>query len=194
MNNNITAQWPISNYVITHTEENKQIYIPNTRTDYDPDFNEYVLKTLKNLKSKIKTWTIFVGNSNNYTKYSVLSGKSEAIESGFGIMGIVGYKIGVKWLKYHNRYIFIALRDLRIHFDDRSVISGTTDDPENTDNSKIITSFSLKDIIIDINDIIKDIKNWTDNIKDIMDRLTEYDDKRDELYDKVDELDNKVSE
>jgi hypothetical protein len=50
--------------------------------------------------------TIVVENSNNYTGYSVLSGKSEAIESGFGFIGITGYKIIFKWLKYPNRYIY----------------------------------------------------------------------------------------
>jgi hypothetical protein len=52
-----------------------------------------VLNALKQLRSKMKRLTIWVGNSNNYTGYSFLSGKSEAVESGYGLMGIVGYKI-----------------------------------------------------------------------------------------------------
>jgi hypothetical protein len=76
------------------------------------EFKEYVLNALKQLKSKMKTLTIVVGNSNNYTGYSVLSGKSEAVESGYGFMDIVGYKIIFKWLKYPNRYIYIDIRDL----------------------------------------------------------------------------------
>jgi hypothetical protein len=44
------------------------------------------LNALKNLKSKMKTLPILVCNSNNYTGYSKLSGKSEALESGFGFM------------------------------------------------------------------------------------------------------------
>jgi hypothetical protein len=41
----------------------------------------------------MKTLPIVVGNSSNYTSYSVLSGKSEAVESGFGFLGIVNYKV-----------------------------------------------------------------------------------------------------
>jgi hypothetical protein len=52
----------------------------------------------------MKILTIVVGNSNNYTGYSVLSGKSEAVESGYVFMGIVGFRIISKWLKYPNRY------------------------------------------------------------------------------------------
>jgi hypothetical protein len=63
------------------------------------EFQEYVLNALKHLKSKMKTLTIVVGNSNNYTGYSALSGKSEAVDSGYGFMGIVGFKIIFKWLK-----------------------------------------------------------------------------------------------
>jgi hypothetical protein len=77
----------------------------NSTTDYDPNFKNYVLKALTNIKSKLKTLTIVVGNSNNYMGYSVLSGKSGAIESGFGFIGITGYKIIFKWLKYPNKYI-----------------------------------------------------------------------------------------
>jgi hypothetical protein len=38
------------------------------------EFKEYILNALKQLKTKIKILTIVVGNSNNYTEYSVLSG------------------------------------------------------------------------------------------------------------------------
>jgi hypothetical protein len=63
------------------------------------EFKEYVLNALKQLNSKMKRKTIVIGNSNNYTGYSSLSGKSGAVESGYGFMGIVGYKIIFKWLK-----------------------------------------------------------------------------------------------
>jgi hypothetical protein len=61
------------------------------------EFKEYLLNVLEQLKSKMKTLTRGVGNSNNDTRYSVLSGKSEAVESGYGFMGIVGFKIIFKW-------------------------------------------------------------------------------------------------
>jgi vacuolar-type H+-ATPase subunit I/STV1 len=54
------------------------------------EFEEYVLNPLKQLTSKMKTLTIVVDNSNNYTGYSILSGKSEAVESGYGFMRILG--------------------------------------------------------------------------------------------------------
>jgi hypothetical protein len=47
--------------------------------DVDAIFKEYVWNTLKNIKSKMKTLTIVVGNSNNYADYSVVSGKSEVV-------------------------------------------------------------------------------------------------------------------
>jgi hypothetical protein len=64
----------------------------------------------------MKTLAIVVGNSNNYAGYSILSGKSEAVESGFGFNHIEGYKILFKWLRYRNRNMYIDLRDLSIHF------------------------------------------------------------------------------
>jgi hypothetical protein len=88
----------------------------------------------------MKILTIVVGNSNNDTVYSTLSGKSEAVESGYGFMGIVGYKIMFEWLKYLNRYIYIDIRDLTLHFDDETAISCTTQDPYDPDDSKVLTS------------------------------------------------------
>jgi hypothetical protein len=41
----------------------------------------------------MKTLTIVVGNSKNYPRYSLLSGKSEDVESCYGFMGIVGFQI-----------------------------------------------------------------------------------------------------
>jgi hypothetical protein len=99
----------------------------DTATFYE--FKEYVLNALKQFRYKVKTLTIVVGNSNNYTGYSSLSDKSEAVESGYGFMCIIGYKIIFKWLKYPNRYIYIDIRDLTLHSDDETVISGTTHDP-----------------------------------------------------------------
>jgi hypothetical protein len=45
----------------------------------------------------MKTLTIIVGNSNNYTCNSILSGKSKAVESGFVFMAIEGCKVLSKW-------------------------------------------------------------------------------------------------
>jgi chromosome segregation ATPase len=77
--------------------------IPNDIVDASPpftigtatfnEFKEYILNALKQLRSKMKTLTIVVGNSKNYTRYSTLLGKLEAIESGYGFMGIVCFKI-----------------------------------------------------------------------------------------------------
>jgi hypothetical protein len=108
----------------------------DTATFYE--FKEYVLNALKQLKSKMKTLIIVVGNSNNYTGYSSLSGKSEAVESGYGFMGIIGYKINFKWLKYPNKYISIYIRDLTLHFNDETVISGPTHDRYHPDDSKVL--------------------------------------------------------
>jgi hypothetical protein len=63
----------------------------------------------------MKILTIVVGNSNNYSGYSTLSGKSEAVESGLGFIDLVGLKNIFKWFKYPNRYIYINIRDLTFH-------------------------------------------------------------------------------
>jgi hypothetical protein len=105
-----------------------------------------VLNALKQLKSKMKTLAIVVGNSNNYTGYSLLSEKSKAVESGYGFLGIVDYKIIFKWLKYPNRSIYIDIRILTLHFDDETVISGTTHEPYDPEDSKVLTSGALKEI------------------------------------------------
>jgi gas vesicle protein len=126
----------------------------------------------------------------------VLSGKSEAVESGYGFMGIVDCKINFKWLKYSNRYIYIDIRDLTLHFDDETVISGTTHDQYDPDDSKVLTSEALtevfnkiKEVVDSIRDIVDDakdltesiekitnnIKDITEKIKDIMKRLNEND-------------------
>jgi hypothetical protein len=154
-----TIQRFVNNYVLQHPEEFEQedITIPNLNNstiDNDPNFKNYVFNALKNIKSKLIKLTRVVGNSNNYTGYSVLSGKSEAIESGFGFIGITGYKIIFKRLKYPIRYIYIDLRNLTLHFEDRNVISVTTNDPDDPDDSKVLTSNSLTDIINDIKKIV----------------------------------------
>jgi hypothetical protein len=74
----------------------------------------------------MKALTIVVGNSNNYTVYSILPNESEAVESSFGFMGIKSHKVLFKWLRYPNRYMHINLKDLSIHFLNGIVISGTT--------------------------------------------------------------------
>jgi hypothetical protein len=130
----------------------------------DNNFKNYVLNALKNLKSKLKTLTIVVGNSNNSCGYSVYSGKTEAMESGYGFMSISGYKIIFKDLRHPNKYIYIDLRDLSLHFEDGSVISGTTNDLYDPDDSKVLISSSLKDIVKDIKQIIEDVKEFTDSV------------------------------
>jgi hypothetical protein len=115
---NATIQRFVNNYVLQYPEEfpkDEDISIPNLNNnveDYDPNFKNYVLNALKNIKLKLKTLTIVVENSNNYIGYFVLSGKSEAIESGFGFIGITGYKIIFKWLKYPKRYIYILIYEI----------------------------------------------------------------------------------
>jgi hypothetical protein len=109
----------------------------------DNNFKNYVLNVLKNLKSKLKILTIVVGNSNNSCGYSVYSGKLEATESGYGFMGVSGYKIMFKDVRHLNKYIYIDLRDLSLYFEDGSVISGTTNDPYDLDDSIVLASSSL---------------------------------------------------
>jgi hypothetical protein len=91
----------ISSYVQDHPDEFPEFVEIEPKLqnniENDDEFKNYILNALKQLKSKMKTLTIVVAHSNNYTGYSVLSGKSEAIESGYGFMGIVGYKVIFKW-------------------------------------------------------------------------------------------------
>jgi sialic acid synthase SpsE len=82
----------ISDYVVAHPEEISREYnllqeIKQSNND-DCKFSEYILNTLKNPKSLMKILPIIDGNSNNCTCYSIFSGESEAVESGFGFMGI----------------------------------------------------------------------------------------------------------
>jgi hypothetical protein len=119
----------------------------------------------------MKTLTIVVGNSNNYTGYSVLSGKSEAVESGYGFMGIVCYKIIFKLLKYPNWFIYIDIRDLTLHFDDETVISGTTHDHYDPDGSKVLTSGALKEIFNKIKEMVDSIRDIVDEAKDLAESI-----------------------
>jgi hypothetical protein len=82
----MTCRRIISDYDLAHTElfEFEEVQSEKVNAD-DTEFKEYLLNALKNLKSKMKSLSIVVGNSNNYTSYSILSGKSEAVESGFGL-------------------------------------------------------------------------------------------------------------
>jgi hypothetical protein len=150
--NNIKVERYAHTYLLQHPELFKDNIIPpkllnESSNDMDNNFKDYALKAVKNLKSKLKTLTIVVGNSNTSCGYSVYSGKAEAMESGYGFMGISGFKIIFKDLRHPNNYIYIDLRDLSLHFEDGSVIRGTTNDP---DDSKVLTSSSLKVIIKDI--------------------------------------------
>jgi hypothetical protein len=137
----------------------------------DYNFKDYVLNALKNLKSKLKTLTIVVGNSNNSCGDSIYSGKTEALESGYGFMSISGYKIILKDLRHPNKYMSIDLRDLSLHFEDGSLSSGMTNHRYDPDDSKVLTSSSLKDSVKDIKQIIEDVKEFTDSVKDILDKL-----------------------
>jgi hypothetical protein len=112
-----------------------------------------------------------VGNYNNYTGFSVLSGKSEAVESGYGFMWIVGYKIIFKWLKYPNRYIYIDIRDLTLSFDDETVISGTTYDPYIPDDSKVLTSEDLKEIFNKIKEVVDSIRDIVNDAKGLAESI-----------------------
>jgi hypothetical protein len=173
----ITVERYAHTYLLQHPELFKENIIPSQLLNesynidaMDNNFKDYVLNALKNLKSKLKTLTIVVGNSNNSCGYSVYSGKAEAMESGYGFMGILGYKIIFNDLRHTNKYIYIDLRNLSLHFEDESIISGTTNDLYDPDNSKVLTLSSLKDIVKEIKQIIEDIKEFAENIKDILDK------------------------
>jgi hypothetical protein len=164
--NSITVERYAHMYLLQHPELFKDNFIPSqliesSSNDMDNNFKDYILKALKHLKSKLKTLTIVVGNSNNSCGYSVYSGKAEAMESRYGFMCISGFKIIIKDLRHLNKYIYIDLRDLSLHFENGSVISGTTNDPYDLDDSKVLTSSSLKDIVKDIKKIIEDVKEFT---------------------------------
>jgi hypothetical protein len=94
----------------------------------------------------MKTLNLLVGNSKGYIGYSILLGKSEAVESDYGFMGIVGFKIIFKWLKYPNMYIYIDIRNLTLHFKDEIVISGTTHISYDPDDSYVLISGRLTQI------------------------------------------------
>jgi methyl-accepting chemotaxis protein len=123
------------------------------------------------MKIKMKTLTIVLGNSNNDTGYSVLSGKSEVVESSFGFMGIVGFKIIFKLLQYLNWYIKYDIRDLTLHVEDRTVKSGTTHDSYDPDDSKVLTSCSFNTDVNKIKEIVDRIRNIVRNTKDIVDSI-----------------------
>jgi hypothetical protein len=94
----------------------------------DLELRELILNALNNLKSHLKTLEIIVNISNNYTGYSIFTGKPEAFESGFEFQDIEGYKVLFEWLRNPNGYVYFDRRDLFIHFLDGTVILGTTDD------------------------------------------------------------------
>lgn len=98
------------------------------------------MNALTKLKSKKKTLTNVVDNSNNYISHSILSGKSETFESGFGFIGIGGDKVLLYWVRFPNQYIYIDLTDISIHFLEGTVFSGTTDNIYGPDNIKVLKS------------------------------------------------------
>jgi hypothetical protein len=154
----------------------------------DNNFKDYVLIALNNLKSKLKKLTIIVRNYNTSCGYSVYSGKAEAMESGYGFMGISDYKIIFKDLRHPNKYIYIDLRDLSLDFEDGSVISGTTNDPYDPDDSKVFTLSSLKDIVKNIKQLMEDVKEFTDSVKDILAKLDEFEEDTDDINDDIDDI------
>jgi chromosome segregation ATPase len=105
-------------------------------------------------------------------------------------MGISGYKIILKNLRHPNKYIYIYLRDLSLHFEDGSVISGTTNDSYDPDDSKVLTSSSLKDI----KQIIEDVKEFTENVKDILDKLDEFEEDISDINEDIDDINEDISD
>jgi hypothetical protein len=125
------------------------------------------LNALKQLRYKTKPLTIVVDNSNNYIRYSTLSGKSEDVESGYGFIGIACLKIIFKWLKYPNKYIYINIRDLTLHFEDGSIISGTKQGTYEPDDSNVLIQGPLTQIIQKIKEIVDRIRDIVDGGKDL---------------------------
>jgi methyl-accepting chemotaxis protein len=81
-------------------------------------------------------------------------------------MGIVGVKIILKWLKYPNRYIYMDIRDLTLHLEDGTVISSTTHDLYDPDDSKVLTPGAVTQIFQKIKEIVDRIKDIVDGAKD----------------------------
>jgi hypothetical protein len=101
----MTIRRKISEHVLAHPNEfprEDNQTLKTEKVNDDLEFREFILNSLKNLKSKKKTLTRVFRNSNNHTDFSTLWGKSEAIEFRFGFMGIEGSKFLFKWLRYSN--------------------------------------------------------------------------------------------
>jgi methyl-accepting chemotaxis protein len=116
-------------------------------------------------------------------------------------MGIEGYKIIFKWLKYPNRYIYIDIRDLTLHFDDETVISDTTHDQYDPDDSKVLTSGDLteifnkkKEVIDSIPDIEEGAKDLAESIEKITNNLKVITEKINDIMKRLDENDIKNKE
>jgi hypothetical protein len=58
-----------------------------------------------------------------------------------------------------------------LHFDDETVISGTTHDPYDPDDSKVLTSGALKEIFNKIKEIVDSIRDIVDGKKDLGNQL-----------------------
>jgi hypothetical protein len=100
-----------------------------------------------------------------------------------------------------NRWMDIDLRDLSIHFLDGTVISGTTDDPYDSANTKVLTSGSLTDVINQIKntvdkvkEIIKGIKEKTQNNQCIVPNIKDLKDILDDEESKIEEQEYKNNE
>jgi hypothetical protein len=115
----------------------------------------------------MKTFALVVSNSYRCTDYSLFSRKSEAVESGFSLMDIKGYKVLFKWLRNPNRRMYIELIDLYIHFLDGTVISGTTDETYDHDNRKVLALGSSIDLLNEIKETIDDAKAIINNLEKI---------------------------
>jgi methyl-accepting chemotaxis protein len=83
----------------------------------------------------------------------------------------------------------------------RIVISDPTDDPDDPENTIVLTSVSLSDIINQIKEtehggkgIISDIEEITQNIKDILQTINNLKDRLNDNQEKIEEHENKNDE
>jgi hypothetical protein len=106
----------INSFVIETLNEfpKEEISVSMTATNEDDTvFKKYLLNSLKKRKSKMKTLTIRVCNSNNKACYSVFSDQSEAVELGYEFGDIEDSNLLFKWERYLNRY-FISIFEISL--------------------------------------------------------------------------------
>jgi hypothetical protein len=90
----MTLRRLVNSFVIENLDEFPKEEIPVSMTVINEDdtvFKKYILNSLEKRKSKMITLILIVGNTNNYTGYSVFSDQSEAVELGyeFGVLMIL---------------------------------------------------------------------------------------------------------